>query len=41
MKIGAGAVLLGSIKIVDNSKIGANAVFLTDYPDIVPVPWSV
>lgn len=30
--IGAGAVLLGDIKIGDNSKVGANAVVLNDIP---------
>lgn len=39
--IGAGAVLLGEIKIGDNVKIGANAVVIKDVPDnctVVGVP---
>ncbi|MNG29745.1 Serine acetyltransferase [compost metagenome] len=31
--IGAGAVIIGKIKIGDNVKIGANAVVLKDVPD--------
>lgn len=31
--IGAGAVILGNIKIGDNVNIGANAVVLRDIPD--------
>ena len=31
--IGAGAVILGDIKIGDNSNIGANAVVLEDVPE--------
>lgn len=30
--IGAGAVILGPVKIGDNAKIGANAVVITDIP---------
>ncbi len=33
--IGAGAVLLGDIRIGDNVKIGANAVVLTDVESCV------
>jgi serine O-acetyltransferase len=36
VEIGAGAVILGRIKVGDDSLIGANAVVLTDVP-----PWSV
>lgn len=39
--IGAGAVVLGEVKIGDNVKIGANAVVLKDIPDdctVVGVP---
>ena len=31
--LGAGAVLLGDIKVGDNAKIGANAVVLEDIPE--------
>lgn len=31
--IGAGAVILGNIKVGDNVNIGANAVVITDIPD--------
>ena len=31
--IGAGAVIIGNIKIGNNVSIGANAVVLTDIPD--------
>lgn len=31
--LGAGAVLLGDIKVGDNVKIGANAVVLEDIPE--------
>jgi len=31
--IGAGAKILGSVKVGNNAKIGANAVVLTDVPD--------
>jgi serine O-acetyltransferase len=33
VRIGAGAKVLGSIRIGDNARIGANAVVLTDVPD--------
>lgn len=33
VRIGAGAKVLGSIRIGDNVRIGANAVVLTDVPD--------
>jgi len=33
VRIGAGAKVLGSIKIGNNARIGANAVVLTDVPD--------
>lgn len=33
VRIGAGAKILGSIRIGDNVRIGANAVVLTDIPD--------
>lgn len=39
--IGAGAIVLGEVKIGDNVKIGANAVVLKDIPDnctVVGVP---
>lgn len=31
--IGAGAVIIGDIRIGNNVKIGANAVVITDLPD--------
>lgn len=31
--IGAGAVILGAVRIGDNVRIGANAVVLTDVPN--------
>ena len=31
--VGAGACLLGEIRVGDNAKIGANAVVLTDVPE--------
>ena len=42
--IGAGACILGNIKIGDNVKIGANAVVLKDIPDnstVVGVPGKI
>jgi serine O-acetyltransferase len=33
VRIGAGAKVLGSIKVGNNARIGANAVVLTDVPD--------
>lgn len=42
--IGAGAVVLGEIKIGDNVNIGANAVVLKDVPDnctVVGVPGKI
>ena len=42
--IGAGAVVLGEVKIGDNVKIGANAVVLKDIPDnctVVGVPGRI
>jgi len=33
VRIGAGAKVLGSIRIGNNARIGANAVVLTDVPD--------
>lgn len=33
VRIGAGAKLLGSIRVGDGARIGANAVVLTDVPD--------
>jgi serine O-acetyltransferase len=33
VRIGAGAKVLGSIKVGDGARIGANAVVLTDVPD--------
>ena len=42
--IGAGACVLGNIKIGDNVKIGANAVVLQDVPDgctVVGVPGKI
>ena len=42
--IGAGACVLGNIKIGDNVKIGANAVVLKDVPDnctVVGVPAQI
>ncbi len=42
--IGAGACILGEIKIGNNVNIGANAVVLTDIPDnctVVGVPGKI
>ena len=42
--IGAGAVILGEVKIGDNAKIGANAVVLKDVPSnatVVGVPGQI
>lgn len=42
--IGAGAVVLGEVKIGDNVKIGANAVVLKDIPDnctVVGIPGQI
>ncbi len=42
--IGAGAVVLGEIKIGDNVKIGANAVVIKDVPDnctVVGIPGRI
>lgn len=42
--IGSGAKVLGAIKVGDNSKIGANAVVLTDVPKnstVVGVPGKI
>ena len=33
VRIGAGAKILGGVKIGDNAKIGANAVVITDVPN--------
>lgn len=42
--IGAGAVILGDIKVGDNCKIGANAVILKDIPSnstVVGIPGRI